>query len=178
MSGSSSAASNSAEKCAPHITPAKSSQATTGKASTRITREWRTGSIDRWRVAGREPQDQGHRPGQRDQRRRDQGQQHVLDHVDREQRRVVPVDPGQQGEGDGQQAAGEGDRARARHRVRRVRPVDLPDGPPPPADGGQQAERGEGFEGPAEQQVGDRRRLVGDGSVRRDDAGRDQPGEP
>ncbi len=52
--GSSRAALNSGEKCDTHMTTAKSSQATTGKASTRITREWRTGSTRRLRVVGDE----------------------------------------------------------------------------------------------------------------------------
>ena len=50
-SGSSSAASNSGEKWLPHITAAKITQATTGKARTRTTREWRTGRIQRPRVS-------------------------------------------------------------------------------------------------------------------------------
>ena len=51
-SGFSSAASNSGEKCAPHITAAKAIHATTGKLMTRITREWRIGRIDPAPVAG------------------------------------------------------------------------------------------------------------------------------
>ena len=55
-------------------------------------------------MAGRrraQPQDEGDRRGQRQQRRGDQHQQHVLDHVDREQGGVVAADPGQEGEGQG-----------------------------------------------------------------------------
>ena len=52
MSGSSSAASNSGEKWLTHMTAAKSSQATTGNARTRVTREWSNGRITRRRVPG------------------------------------------------------------------------------------------------------------------------------
>ena len=89
--GFSSAASKSGEKWVPHMTAANSSQATTG---------WDE-PADRPRVEDRQeaaPPDVG--PGdaqerasparrQGDQRRRDEDQQEVLDHVDREQRRVV-----------------------------------------------------------------------------------------
>ena len=62
--GSSRAALNSGEKCDTHITTAKISQATTGNASTRITREWSTGRTRPLRVAGDESaQDQRDRRG-------------------------------------------------------------------------------------------------------------------
>ena len=58
-------------------------------------REWRTGRIQRCAVAGAtQAQQQGDRRGQGDQRRRDEHQQDVLDHVQREERRVVGLDAG------------------------------------------------------------------------------------
>ena len=110
-------------------------------------------------VAGRrraQPQDEGDRRGQRQQRRRDQHQQHVLDHVDREQRGVVAADPGQEGEGQGQDAGEERDRPAARDRVRRVDRVDPPDRPQPPDGHGDQAEGRQRLERPAQQQRGGR----------------------
>ena len=131
-SGSSSAASNSGEKWLAHITPAKTTQATTGKASTRMTREWRTGRIQRRRASGRrDAQEQRDRSGQGDERGGDQHQQDVLDHVDGEQRRVVALDAREQRERDGQHPQAERDRPPARDRVRRMRPVDPADRPPP-----------------------------------------------
>ena len=60
---------------------------------TRTAREWRTGRIQR--CAGLRPsdaQEQRDRRAEREQRRRDQRQQDVLDHVDAEQGRVVALD--------------------------------------------------------------------------------------
>ena len=136
ISGSSSAASNSGEKWLPHITAANTTQATTGKARTRMTRPWRTGRIQRRRVAGdADPQHQGDRRGQRDERRGDQRQQHVLDHVDREQGRVVAVDARQQGEGERCHPGHERHGPAPWHGIVRMGGVDPPDGPPPPAAG-------------------------------------------
>ena len=62
------------EKWVPHMTAAKRSQATTGKARNRTTREWRTGRIQRRRVSVRgDAQEQRDRGRQGDERRRDEG---------------------------------------------------------------------------------------------------------
>ena len=50
-SGSSSDALNSGEKWTAHIIAANITQAVTGWPMNRTTREWRTGSSQRWRVA-------------------------------------------------------------------------------------------------------------------------------
>ena len=50
MNGSSSDALNSGEKWTPHIIAANITQAVTGNAMNRTTREWRTGNSHRWRV--------------------------------------------------------------------------------------------------------------------------------
>ena len=112
------------------MTPAKITHATTGNARTLVSRECRTGRIQRRRVAGEATRrtrvigaDQG------DERRGHHRQQQVLDHVHREQRRVVAVDAGQQGEGERGQAGGERHGPASRHGIGRMRGVRR-DGPP------------------------------------------------
>ena len=85
------------------------------------------------RLRRRDPQDQRHRRGQRDERGSHEHQQDVLDHVDGEERRVVALDPGHEGEGDGDHRTDHRRGAPARHRVRRMGGVDGADRPPPPA---------------------------------------------
>ena len=110
----------------------------------------------RWR---RDTQHQRHGCGQRDQRCGNQRQQDVLDHVDREQSRVVLVDPGQEGEGDREHAAGEGHASAAWHGVRRVQCIDPPDRPGPPREGDQDGQGRQRLERPAEEEVLEGRRL-------------------
>ena len=117
------------------MTPRTASQATTGMAEDphdpRVEDRQDPAPARRRGVDAR--RSERDRRGERDQRRRDQHQQDVLDHVDREQRRVVAVDPGQEGERDRGQPGEERDRPAARDRVRRVgrvRPGGPPDQPP------------------------------------------------
>ena len=86
-------------------------------------------------------------------------EQQVLDHVDREQRRVVALDPRQQRERQGRHAGEEGDGPPARHAVCRVRRVDPADRPRPPHERDQDRQRRQRLERPAEEQIGRRRRL-------------------
>ena len=65
---------------------------------------------------------------ERDERRGDEHEQEVLDHVDREERRVVALDPGQEGDRDRGEPGEERDGPAPRHRVRRMRRVDPADG--------------------------------------------------
>ena len=91
--GFSSDASKSGEKWVPHITPANRTQATTGKLRTRIdprVEDRQDHPVPD--VRRRRPEEERDRRAERDQRRRDERQQQVLDHVDREQGRVVGVD--------------------------------------------------------------------------------------
>ena len=102
-------ASNSGEKWLSHMTAAKVSQATTGMAQDRARpADASTGRIQRWRTSGDGgAQELGDRRAERDQRRGDEHQQQVLDHVDREERRVVALDARHQGDGDRGEAAEE-----------------------------------------------------------------------
>ncbi len=96
-------------------------------------------------LAGRRrghPEDERDRRGERDERRRDHGEQHVLDHVHREEDRVVAVDPGQQRDGDRGHAQAEGRRPSPRHGVGWMRRVHRSDRPPPPAHRDDDGERG------------------------------------
>ena len=81
------------------------------------------------RLGRADPQDERDRRGEGQQRGRDEHQQHVLDHVDREQRGVVPVDARQQREGEREHPGQERDRPPARDGVGRDGPH-RPAGPP------------------------------------------------
>ncbi len=87
---------------------------------------------------------------QRDERRGDQREQDVLDHVDREEGGVVALDPGLERDRDRGQAAEEGDRPDARHPVRRMRGVDPADGDDPRERHDRQGQGDRRIERPAE----------------------------
>ncbi len=127
------------------------------------------------RLGRRHPQDQGHRPGEREERCRDEHQQDVLDHVEREQRRVVVLDPRHQRDGEGHHRADERDRPADRDGVVRMRGVHAPDCPAPPEQRDDDAEGRERLEAPAEEERGRRRRLGRSQPVSDRRPGRDQP---
>ena len=93
--GSRATTSNSGEKWRPpHAPPRTRARSTTGKRRSPRTREWSTGRIQRRRISGgatRRSRVIG--APSSEQRRGHERQQQVLDHVDREQRRVVALDP-------------------------------------------------------------------------------------
>ncbi len=125
------------------------------------------------RLRGAQAEDQRDRCRQREQRGGDQHQQHVLDHVDREQRGVVAGDPRHQGERQRGHPAEERDRPPTRDGVRGVDGVDPPDRPQPPADGDRDAQRRQRLERPAEQERPGRRGLEGHRAVGRRRTGQD-----
>ena len=96
----------------------------------------------------------GDRRGERDEWRRDKGQQNVLDHVDREQARVVAVDPGQQREGQRGHRPRRRRGSAARHRVGRMCRVHPADSPTPPDQRGEDPDRRQRLERPAEEERG------------------------
>ncbi len=87
----------------------------------------------------RDAQHQGDRRGENDGWRRKEDQDHVLDHVDREQGRVVALDARLERDRDRRESQQEEDRPVPGHGARRVRGVDPPDGPQ--VGGGGQGER-------------------------------------
>ena len=91
------------------MTAANSSHETTGNAKNRTIREWSTGRIQRLRVSGElRLEEERDRAGEQEQRRRDEGEDQVLDHVDAEQRRVVALDPRVEGDEQGDDPEGPG----------------------------------------------------------------------
>ena len=80
-------------------------------------------------VRRRRPEEECDRGAEHDQRRRDERQQQVLDHVDREQGRVVRVDARHEGNRDGADPEEEADRPPPRHGIGGVGPIDLTDEP-------------------------------------------------
>ena len=107
--------------------------------------------------SGHPEQERDRRP-ERQQRRRHEREQDVLEHVDREQGRVVALDDRLEGHRDRDQAGQERDHPDTRHRVRRVHRVDASDGPQVGRGDKQQRQRHERIERPVEEHVrGDRR---------------------
>ena len=133
-SGSSRAASNSGEKWRrPHDDREDEPGDDRECAARRTTRECRTGRISvapRLGEATRRSSVIG--AAERDERRRDEHQQEVLDHVDREQGRVVAVDPDSSAKASASMPAEERHGPPPRHRVGGVGRVDPADGPEPP----------------------------------------------
>ncbi len=76
-----------------------------------------------------ESEQEGDRRAEREQRRRDQGQQDVLDHVEAEQCRVVALDRRLERDEDRPEAEQPAHRADRRDGVAGVRPIDRPDRP-------------------------------------------------
>ena len=112
------------------------------------------------RLGRRRLEEQRDRPGEQQERRPDQRQQQVLDHVQREQRRVVGGEPGVERVQDREHADDPVDRPAARRSGGRMRPV-RPAGRPrrhssSASDRGQPGQR---VERPAEQR-GSRRRAA------------------
>ena len=107
----------------------------------------------------RQPKEQRDRRGQGEERGRHEGQQDVLDHVDREQRRVVALDAGQQRERDRGHAEPERHGPPSGHGIARVRRVHPAHRPAPPHDGDEDAERRQRWERPAEEERGQGRGL-------------------
>ena len=99
------------------------------------------------------PQEQRDRRAERDQRRRDEHQQQVLDHVDREERRVVALDARHQGERDGRSPPRNATVRRRGTGLRRMGRVDPPDQPSQPTRRRRRARGRRRLERPAEEQV-------------------------
>lgn len=77
----------------PHDARENSSHDTTGKEISRRTREWSSGRIQAPAdVGGGGAEEHGDRPRGEERGRGDEREEHVLDHVDPEQRRVMPLD--------------------------------------------------------------------------------------
>ena len=129
----SSATSNSGEKWLPHMTPANSEPRHDRERQEAATgREWSTGRIRAAAHGGRRaPQQQHDRPRVQQQQRRDQDQQQVLDHVHREQRRVVGRDPRVERDQQHDDPRDPRPGPPRRNRVRGVGPVHPPDAEPP-----------------------------------------------
>ena len=117
---------------------------------------------DPWR---RDPQGQRHRRAQGNERRGDERQQDVLDHVNREERRVVALDARLQGDGDRGEPAEERDRPAARHRVRRMRGVTRRTAMIQPMATAASGSTTTGSNDQPNAKVGSRRRFARDGAV-------------
>ena len=131
-----------------------------------MTREWSAGRIHARRDPGRrDAKDERDRGGQRDRRRSQEDQDHVLDHVDREQGRVVALDARLERHGDRREAQQEERRPIAGDRVRRVRRVDPPDGPQVCRGGRRERQPDRRVERPAEHERCGIRRARHDASV-------------
>jgi hypothetical protein len=103
------------------------------------------------------------RTSEQQQRWRHQGQQQVLDHVQREQRRVVLLDARVERDQDDQHAGHEEPGPAGRHGVRGLAALDAPDAGPPQEQHDDRRQPHERVERPAEEQpqrVGLRRRLA------------------
>ena len=123
------------EVAGPHDGREQRSTTTTGNDRRRTTAEWSTGRIQRRRDLGRRGlEEQGDRSREQQERRPDERQQQVLDHVHREQRRVVGGEPGVDAR---YRTASTPDhpvgRPAAGDRVGRMRPVRAPDARRPTA---------------------------------------------
>ena len=124
------------------MTAVKISHATTGCARTRVTRDWSSGRRNRrrWSWLATRSSERDRRP-EGDERRGNQCQQDVLDHVDAEQRRVVARDPRLKRERDGHEPAEERNGPRRRDAIRRMGAVDPPDRPEIEHGRGEQRDR-------------------------------------
>ena len=133
------------------------------------------------RLAGAQAQDEGDRRGQCQERRGNEHQQDVLDHVDREEARVIALDARDQCERQREHPGQEGDRSPSRDGVVRVDRIDPADRPQPPDHGRPDGEGRDRLPRPSEQQGRRGRRLGWDGAVGEDRAGRHggrkQPGQ-
>ena len=160
MNGFSSAASNNGEKWLTHITAANRSQATTGNARKRRTREWRTGRIQRFRVAGDATRSISVTGA-------DSAMSGAATSVSRTcwtmwiENRVVSYwsIPDSRAKAMASMPPAKATRSAAWHGVRRVQRIDPPDRPGPPREGDQDGQGRQRLERPAEEEVREGRRL-------------------
>ena len=108
---------------------------------------------------GGRPQELRHRRPERKERWSDERQDDVLDHVDREEGRVIPGNPGQQGEGNARQAGQEREPSAIRNPVTGMSAIDRAE-QHYPDDRGHEQRKGDGrLEVPAKEELWPRRRV-------------------